>query len=78
MRSACMRLNISYSRGFQLLAQAEEELGFSLTQRQQGGKSGGQAVLTPEGRAFLEKYERFCREIYQLADEKFRETFLGV
>lgn len=78
VRSACMRLNISYSRGFQLLALAEEELGFSLTQRQQGGKSGGQAVLTPEGRAFLEKYERFCREIYQLADEKFRETFLGV
>lgn len=76
VRSACLRLNISYSRGFQLLAQAEEELGFALTQRQQGGKYGGQAVLTFEGQEFLEKYKKFRQEIYRLADERFRETFL--
>lgn len=75
VRSACGRLNISYSKGFKLLDMAEEELGFALTRRQQGGRSGGRASLTEEGRAFLEKYERFRQEVYRMADEKFRETF---
>lgn len=75
VRSACGRLNISYSKGFQLLDMAEEELGFALTRRQQGGRSGGRASLTEEGRRFLEKYETFRQEIYRMADEKFRETF---
>lgn len=75
VRSACIRLNISYSKGFKLLDGTEEELGFALTRRQQGGRSGGRASLTGEGRAFLEKYERFRQEVYRMADEKFRETF---
>lgn len=77
VRSACARIGVSYSKGFQMLDQAEEELGFPLTRRQQGGRTGGTASLTGEGREFLEKYENFRRRITLLAAEEFRETFGG-
>lgn len=73
VREACRRLNISYSRGLRMLEGAEEELGFALTQRRQGGTGGGQTSLTREGKLFLERYAAFRQELYRIAEEKFRE-----
>lgn len=73
VREACRRLNVSYSKGLRMLEEAEEELGFALTWRQQGGSGGGKTGLTPRGKAFLEKYAGFRQELYRIADEKFRE-----
>ncbi|MDD2958572.1 MAG: NTP transferase domain-containing protein [Lachnospiraceae bacterium] len=76
VREACTRLNISYSKGFQMLAAAETELDCALTERQQGGKYGGKTFLTKQGREFLDKYEHFRQEVYHMADKKFREIFV--
>ena len=39
---------------FKILKNAEQALGFALTERTAGGKDGGVGRLTPEGKEWLE------------------------
>ena len=74
LRGAAMEMEMAYSKASKLLKQAEESLGFSLTTRSTGGKDGGGSVLTPEGKRWLEQYERYrdaCREANQLLFRQF-------
>lgn len=62
LRSAAISMGMSYSKAMKLLAKAEQALGFSLTVRQIGGKSGGGSTLTPECREWMKKYEIYRDE----------------
>ena len=54
VRMACEQMGISYSKGWKMINTMEEELGYKVTKRQQGGRNGGSACLTPEGEALLQ------------------------
>ena len=74
LRSAAMEMEMAYSKASKLLKQAEANLGFSLTTRSAGGKDGGGSVLTPEGKRWLEQYERYrnaCIEANQALFHRF-------
>ena len=53
----------------------EEELGYKVTKRQQGGRNGGSACLTPEGEALLAKYQELERRSREAVDSIFEELF---
>ena len=53
----------------------ERELGFALLNTTTGGSSGGGASLTEEGRAFLDKYDRFCALVNEHAASDFETVF---
>ena len=78
LRSAAMEMGMSYSKATRLLKQAEANLGFPLTSRSTGGKDGGGSILTPEGKAWLARYEAYrdacIRENRRLYREFFLET----
>ncbi|MDR2521750.1 MAG: LysR family transcriptional regulator [Spirochaetaceae bacterium] len=59
---ACKTMGLSYSKGWKLLKMAEQCAGFPVIARRQGGKGGGCARLTDEGKAFIEKYRQFEAE----------------
>ena len=65
----------SLSRGWKILKRAEEDLGISLVQGNRGGSSGGQTVLTREGKEFLEKYRSFEKEVRASASVSFQKWF---
>ena len=68
LRSAAMSMDMAYTKALKLMKNAEAELGFPLTMRTTGGKSGGGSVLTPEGKAWLSRYEAYvaaCAESNQ-------------
>ena len=75
LRCAAMEMDMAYSKAMKLLKQAEAALGYPLTQRCAGGKDGGGSTLTPEGQAWLQKYEACrdacIRENQQLYDDFF-------
>jgi molybdate transport repressor ModE-like protein len=73
IRDACSLMGISISLGLQLINRAEKALGYPLIWRQQGGRDGGNSVLTVKGRAFIDSYEVCIKETEQYALEKFRE-----
>lgn len=75
VRLACQRMQLSYSSGWNTIKTAEEQLGFSVVSRRQGGKGGSGSELTDKGRELLRLYELFSREIRRSSDELFGEIF---
>ncbi|MBP9999953.1 MAG: LysR family transcriptional regulator [Clostridiales bacterium] len=68
LRAGAKSFGMAYTKAMKLLKTAEKSLGFPLTIRAIGGKSGGGSVLTPEGKEWLEKYEAYrnaCKEANQ-------------
>ena len=75
LRAAAMDMEMAYSKAIKLLKQAEENLGFPLTTRSAGGKAGGGSVLTPEGKRWLEQYERYRDACIQANQSLFHQFF---
>ena len=68
-------MGMAYSKAWAIIRRAERELGFPLLVTATGGKEGGGASLTDEGRAFLEQYDRFCALVNEHARVDFETAF---
>ena len=77
LRCAAAAMEMAYSKALKLVKQAESALGFPLTQRCTGGKNGGGSTLTPEGRAWLAKYEAYRDACMEANRELYRRFFSG-
>ena len=75
IRQATLSMGMAYSKAWAIIRRAERELGFPLLDTVTGGKEGGGASLTAEGRAFLEKYDRFCALVNDHAKADFAAVF---
>ena len=75
LRAAAQSMEMAYSKAWTIVRRCEEGLGFPLLVSTTGGRNGGGATLTPEARAILEVYERYCIRLREAADELFREEF---
>ncbi|WP_195269364.1 LysR family transcriptional regulator [Eubacterium sp. 1001713B170207_170306_E7] len=75
VRMACEQMGISYSKGWKMINTIEEELGYQVTKRQQGGRNGGSASLTPEGETLLAKYQELERRSQEAVGRIFDELF---
>lgn len=75
LRAAALKMDMAYTKALKMIKNAEAALGFSLTSRSSGGKSGGGSVLTPEGRAWLEKYEAYRDACIRANNELFEKFF---
>ena len=75
IRQATMSMGMAYSKAWAIIRRAERELGFALLNTTTGGKEGGGASLTEEGRVFLERYDRFCALVNAHAREDFAAVF---
>ncbi len=75
VRLACQRMGMSYSKGWKILRDMEEEWGATLILRRQGGRNGGSSSLTTEGKALLEAYRKFEKVAQGLVQEAFRNCF---
>ena len=62
LRSAALKLGISYSKAFAMVKNLEEYLGDAVIERKRGGAKREGACLTPFGEQFLTLYNQFQRE----------------
>jgi len=76
MRKACSAMALSYGKAWDIINRLEMELGYSVVERRQGGKHGGNTVLTQRGAAFLLAYQQFEEEIFHFTQSRFQESFL--
>lgn len=72
---ACQAIGISYSKGRGIIRRMEQELGFELVERRQGGTGGGSAGLTVKGEIFLEIFARYERTVQDYARGIFEDYF---
>ncbi|MGN0371591.1 MAG: NTP transferase domain-containing protein, partial [Enterocloster sp.] len=75
VRTACVMMNLSYSKGWNILNLMEEQLGFSVLVRHPGGMNGGHSALSPEGERLLQNFEMFQREMNEAAKKAFERIF---
>lgn len=75
LRASAMSMNMAYTKALKILNNAEKALGFSLTTRTTGGKSGGGSCLTPEGKEWLYRYEACAAECAKVNQQLIRKFF---
>lgn len=75
LRAAAGAMEMAYSKAWTVVKRAEQSLGFPLLQSSAGGRNGGGAVLTSEGRRILEAYDDYCTALRDQAEALFREKF---
>jgi molybdate transport repressor ModE-like protein len=73
IQEACIRVNLSYSKGSSLIKGAEHQLGESLVTRWAGGTGGGGSVLTETGKKLLRQYRYMEKELQTHASKLYRE-----
>ncbi len=78
LRSAALSMDMAYTKALKLMKNAEAALGFPLTTRMTGGKSGGGSVLTPEGKEWLSRYEAYTAACTKANQEMLRKFYPNV
>lgn len=75
LRAAAGSMGLAYTKALKILRRAEEVSGVSLVISTVGGKGGGGSVVSPEGLALLERYERFRDTCIRDNARTFRDVF---
>jgi molybdate transport system regulatory protein len=75
LSAAARRLGMSYRLAWKHLRLIEEHTGLIVVERRRGGRCGGGTRLTPQGRALLEAYHRFRREVEEHLQSACRRHF---
>lgn len=76
LRAAAIKMGMSYTKSLKLVNNLEKELGFDFIRRVVGGKAGGGSYLTAEGKAWLDKYEKY-RDECLVENEKLYHKYYG-
>ena len=77
VRTACQRMQMSYSSGWNVIRALESQLNHTLVRRSQGGAGGGKSSLTEDGRALLERYDAYSAALRDFAAAQFDDFFEG-
>lgn len=75
VRTACQRMQISYSTGWNMIRTLESQLSSPLIIRSQGGAKGGKSMLTPKGKQLISRYHEFLSELRGYADFLYSKYF---
>lgn len=75
LRAAAASMDMAYSKAWTIVRRCEENLGVKLLDYTTGGKHGGGASVTSEGRELLTHYRRYCARLRKEADRLFAEEF---
>ena len=78
VRTACRRMQISYSTGWNIVRTLESQFGRTLIERSQGGAGGGKSRLTADGRRLIEAFARYEQSLRRTAEELFDACFDGL
>lgn len=68
LRAAAMRMGMAYSKAWRIIHECEEKLGFRLLYSSAGGRGGGGAEVTPEGKKLLSRFRTLEKELNKTAD----------
>lgn len=77
IQKACKSMKMSYSKGWTMLNNLEEKVGFKIIDRSTGGNGGGSSHLTKDGLELLVTYQKMKAdlEVYnQQLNEKHLKT----
>jgi molybdate transport system regulatory protein len=75
IQRAAEKNGMSYRHAWGMIQKIEKRSGFKFVETQVGGKEGGSARLTPQGKEFLNQYSAFRRGLDEVIGKKFLKAF---
>lgn len=75
VRTACQRMQISYTSAWTLIHTLESQLSYPLIVRSQGGATGGTSVLSDRGKRLLSKFTDYQEELRDYAKVLYEKYF---
>jgi len=78
IRDACLKMNISYSKGMKMINILEHQTQDLLVVRKVGGAQGGYTYLTDQGKEFLKRFRKYEKELNDKAQELFDLYFKDI
>lgn len=75
LQGAARQMDMSYSKAWTVIREAERIWGFPLTECRVGGKHGGGSVLTAQGQAVLQRYDDMTNAVKAVAEKQFSRLF---
>jgi molybdate transport repressor ModE-like protein len=66
---------MSYAKAWKVLNKLENELGYRIIQRRQGGNRVGRTLLTQKGIDFLQAYIEYEDSVFKYARSEFVRIF---
>lgn len=75
LRGAAAGMGMAYSKAWRIMKETEAALGFRLISSTTGGRGGGGAQVTPEGRAMTEKFRALETRLNACAARAVCELF---
>ena len=78
VRTACQRMQMSYSSGWNVIRALESQLSRTLIERSQGGAGGGRSHLTEDGRQLLKQYDAYSATLRDESTRLFEQYFGGL
>lgn len=75
IRAATDELQMSYSKCWKLINKAEDQFGFKLVERVNGGRNGGSSRLTEQAVRLIERYHAYVDQMEQISQLLFDQYF---
>ena len=73
IQAAAARMEMSYSKAWEILKRAEEEMGMNLITRVAGGKNGGSSTLTAAGEKAVYDFREMEEKLNDYAGNLMKE-----
>ena len=74
LRAAAQSMDMSYSKAWKIIHDAEQALGFPLVESISGGVRGGGSRLTKQGEYILSAYDKTVSAVQETAMEAFEQN----
>jgi len=75
IQKAAERMGMSYRHAWGFIRKIEKRSGIKFVETQIGGREGGGARLTPQGKEFLKRYSTFRDGLDEYIEKKFKRAF---
>ncbi|MFC1708634.1 winged helix-turn-helix domain-containing protein [Candidatus Omnitrophota bacterium] len=76
INKAAEKIKMSYRHAWSCIRAIEGRIGRPVVKKTKGGRGGGGATLTEDGKDLVRKFERLEQEIKSFSDKRFKEIFL--
>jgi molybdate transport repressor ModE-like protein len=77
IQRAADQFGMSYRHAWGMIRKIEQQAGFKIVETKLGGKNGGGAQLTKEGRSFIKKTDSLLKDLHAIVEKRFRQKFRG-
>jgi molybdate transport system regulatory protein len=73
IQQAADEFGMSYRHAWGAIRRIENRAGFKIVNTKLGGKEGGGARLTPQGKAFVDRVDFLLTDLHRMVEKRFKQ-----